>query len=838
VSETAVHRSARARVAFVSIASALLAACSGGGGGEPAPPLTLESVDVGGAGALPEASPFLNSRLLFHFSEPPDPSTVSPQTIRLRRNSDPNTALPGTLIVQGSDVVLVPALPTLAGLGGGTFAPGAQYSLVVEAGASGVRSERRGRLTAGLDVAFTTRSSEPLFLESPPGPPRVIGVFIDLDGNGSFEADGLCGAAREPEQFLDVAAPEFSACGASGDVVDLSQIPIATNVRVGSIARPLSIGLLLSEPVRPDSVLAPGAFSVTEVGVPVDTDGDGVPDADRPVPFRVDLVEELRRDTSLLGRHLVHVNLTILVTASPHTRLAVGCAGGLRDFSNEASLPFSTAIETGSTPATRDEVVEGFDDVSRLDRSSTAPWDLGGSGRLESGTGIGGSGVDGAFPPPGAGSPIVLDTSANGGVFQFTSFAIPAGTVVRADGPSPLVIRSIADATIDGALIADGHDGQPGRGNDASASEGGAGGPGGFRGGRSVAPADPSRCNAATPCFGERGDGPGGGYGGHRSNNYMGNSGAGGGASHRTMGSSATGGGNVQGLPNGTAGPTYGTADVASLIGGSGGGGGGSKPPAGTSISTFDTTGGGGGGGGGAVLVECGGTLRVNGLVSANGGIGGTGFFQPDSAPPPSAGGGGGSGGAIKLRARQIAPVRGTLATEGGARGTASGNEGNGGTGGRGWIRLEDDDGLVTAQQPSIVFTTGTVSATRSFAQSKWIATNAANVTWEFDASDPSSGNAYLLANGNAPRSVTDVVYAAPVDPRITVRFLFAGAMPLASNPNEPDPATDTGFVADLAALAGRPFIRFRVEFDATTPLGGLPVVEIDRIRVRLRYPG
>ncbi|MBI1853596.1 MAG: hypothetical protein HYR85_24935 [Planctomycetes bacterium] len=226
-------------------------------------------------------------------------------------------------------------------------------------------------------------------------------------------------------------------------------------------------------------------------------------------------------------------------------------------------------LPTGTTPPTSEFLVENFDNVLHLDRTSTAPWDLANSGRLESGTGIGGSGIDGIFPPAGSGTAIVLDTTANGGAFQFTSFSIPSGTTVNVTGPNPLRVRSIGDVTIDGVIHGDGQAGLPGLGNDVSIRQGGAGG----------------------------------------------------------------------------------------------------------------------------------------------------------------------------------------------------------------------------------------------------------------------------QANGTPPSSVTDVAYASAVDPRITVQFRFAGAQPKTTNPNEADPATDTGFVTDVAQLTGYPFIRFRVAFATGVRLGDLPSAAVDSLRIRFQYP-
>ncbi|MBI3844072.1 MAG: hypothetical protein HY292_05475 [Planctomycetes bacterium] len=547
-------------------------------------------------------------------------------------------------------------------------------------------------------------------------------------------------------------------------------------------------------------------------------------------------MQEVRTDVDPIGRDYVLVVLELEFTAPPIAQIRVEALGGLVELADPsvAITPFGATLQTGATLPTDDAIVEEFDDVRRLDRSSTALWNVATSGTLRSGTGFGGDGIDGSFPPPGGGTSFVLDTTANDGTFQFTSFTIPSGATVTAAGPFPLRILSIGDVTIAGALHADGQVGEAGLGNDDTPRLGGAGGPGGGKGGRTSPPADPSGCSAQFPCWSGAGDSPGGGSGGRRANNANGISGGGGAGSYGTVGAPGTAGG-VPASP----GPTYGNPEIEPFAGGSGGGGGGDKP--GNAQYPHDSTGGAGGGGGGAVLIQSDGTVNVTGALTANGGTGGSGFSSPGVAPPPSAAGGGGSGGAIKVQARQIATISTLVSAIGGSGGLAAPLEGRGGSGGSGRIRLESESGSLSigavVPAPSIASLDPRFRTTTSFAQSRWIDTNAPSAHFAFDGSDPITGLARLDPNGVALPGVTDVAFIGPVDPRTTVRFLFAGAQAKPTNPNEADPATDTGFVTDVRAIDGHAFVRFRIVFEATAPLVSLPEVVVDRLRIRFSYP-
>ncbi|MDP2631523.1 MAG: hypothetical protein Q8P30_02000, partial [Candidatus Uhrbacteria bacterium] len=109
-----------------------------------------------------------------------------------------------------------------------------------------------------------------------------------------------------------------------------------------------------------------------------------------------------------------------------------------------------------------------------------------------------------------------------------------------------------------------------------------------------------------------------------------------------------------------TGGLTYGSDTDPILFGSSGGGTGG---------------GGSGGAGGGVIRLNISGTLTNNGLISANGGAGGTNGTNRS--------GGGGSGGSINITVGTYACDTGSLSVAGGAGGNGTTYDGGGGGGGR-----------------------------------------------------------------------------------------------------------------------------------------------------------
>jgi hypothetical protein len=74
-----------------------------------------------------------------------------------------------------------------------------------------------------------------------------------------------------------------------------------------------------------------------------------------------------------------------------------------------------------------------------------------------------------------------------------------------------------------------------------------------------------------------------------------------------------------------------------------------------------------------------------------------------------------------------------------------------------------------------------------------------------------------------------------------TVVLEFQGAFPVRAGSRVPDPATLSGWIADLRELSGYPLVRFRVTFnlakDPAFPFGpDSKRPGVDRVRIRARY--
>lgn len=246
---------------------------------------------------------------------------------------------------------------------------------------------------------------------------------------------------------------------------------------------------------------------------------------------------------------------------------------------------------------------------------------------------IGGNGSDGAFAPV---ANTTLDTANHGGVFQFTSVAIPAGVIVTIQGPNAATILCQGRVDIAGTLTADGAS----LGFNSNYSPG-AGGPGGFAGGQ-------GGLSFGGTWYSDPGLGPGAGGGVYPSTQTSKGGGGGGHATAGQPGSSPWGGG-----PGGAA---YGAVLPFALQGGSGGGGG-------YQIGYSHQYCGAGGGGALAILADD--VITVSGTVSANGGDS---EFLVTGMAVSGPFGGGGAGGALLLRSSSDVRVLagGTLSARGG----------------------------------------------------------------------------------------------------------------------------------------------------------------------------
>ena len=210
----------------------------------------------------------------------------------------------------------------------------------------------------------------------------------------------------------------------------------------------------------------------------------------------------------------------------------------------------------------------------------------------------------------------------------------------KANTPVTLLVKHDVTIQSGGRINVSGFPG--GDGSAGAAGTPGGGGPGGFAGG------DGAYQIVNLTADGGTGIGPGGGAGGIASTHIP------------------PIGGALLSVP-----------ELRPLVGGSGGGGG-------LSLAASSTcSAGGGGGGGGALLIAANGTIDIqtNGIVWADGGVGGTRGNNTCSSP-----GSGGSGGAIRLAARTI-QGGGQVLARGGNYGCCGEFGGVGGSAGR--IRLE-----------------------------------------------------------------------------------------------------------------------------------------------------
>ncbi len=283
------------------------------------------------------------------------------------------------------------------------------------------------------------------------------------------------------------------------------------------------------------------------------------------------------------------------------------------------------------------------------------------------------------------------------------SLTVAAGVVVRVSGPVPLIVVSLGDVTLSGAVdahsasLAPGPGGAPpaasntigsgaggGSAGSGSAEIGGSGGSfcglGGYGGGSTA---------AATPAV------P---YGNSDIRPLAGGSAGGGGA----VGSGA-GGGAIQIVAGGTL-----TLPTGSAINAGGEGG-----PIGGLASDQNA---GGGGSGGAILLEAT-TAAIAGTLAANGGGGGGDYAAPAGADAtadatPAAGGAGGADVAAGGNGSAGSTPSGSV----GMAGTPNLNSGGGG-GGAGRIRINTSNGAVAITgvlSPSAMTACATVDTVRA----------------------------------------------------------------------------------------------------------------------------
>jgi len=787
--------------------------CGGGGGSSSGTSSTfeLQTIRTESGRILPTLDVSLNERIVLVFSTEVDPSSVSPDSIRIRRRSivggQPSgmaftvPAL-GDFVVRGREVGFVPRLPVRSDFEDAGFLPGTEYRIEVDAfpAYDSVRSRRGRPLPAPVITTFQTRSSAPLLRDPVPGPPSVLAVALDLDGDGVLEADGDA-ATIDPEEFFD-----------------FDRLPFLDDVPQGLARSPLAVGFVMSEPLQPSTLFQ-------------DSDRDGVPDK----VFLVDASRDIRLPSRLRlvqdflpaeDRFRVLIVLTPTSTLPTGARIQPTLLPGIQDFSFP---PFDlggqvTAFDTRPGPGHFDDAfVERFEDRENRDPNSTAEWNVNSSRALVAGSGIGGTGEDGELFVARDGF-VTLDTDEHPGGFNFTTFFVDVGATLEVVGSNGLIIFTTSDATLAGTIDVSGLDGQSGAtATPSSPARGAPGNAGGTAGGD----AGVSRfVTGAGPL------GMGGGEGGDTSGNPAG----GGGGGHSRVGGSLFAPTNCGA---GLGGAAYGNPSLRPLYAGSGGGGGGNVVDAGPFLG-----GGGGGAGGGAVSFDCGGTFTLTGILRANGGNGGLGAT---GSPFGGGGGAGGSGGSLRIKAATVAAltVPGTLiSAEGGAGGRPGGGTlGFGGGGAPGRIYIETLDSNGDGQPNDFEVDTGAVrigpplargiirdSIGKTFALSKFLDTGASFPGYAFDASDPLTGVVRFS------RDVNDLRFRGELPDTATVVIRFQGAREDPLRPRTLDASTITELTPRIQDLDGMPFIRYRIDFDIGRDITTAERPKIEELTVRFQF--
>ncbi len=801
-------------ISVLVVGLGLFAGCGGGGSsGQSGSNLTVLDARAETGLGLPSTGIFINERIILSFSAPVDPNSVNEDSIQIRQITGfeigSSVEAQGSFVVSGTTVSFVPKLPSRTNLKDAGLLPDTEYQVFCPGFPSfdSLHSIDGRALDADFSVRFTTKSTAPFLRDPVPGPPQITAIGLDLDGDGTISADGDP-LTQSDEEFFD-----------------FEVLPFRIETPVGLARAPLMISFVLSEPILPSSLFG-------------DLNQDGFPDNARlihratrnRIPFELELQQTF---DPLRDRFAVAVILRPTTALPARSEIEVSLEEGIVDFASPARLLPSvlTSFETRTDSATLDDAfVENFDRRRDSDPSSTAEWNANDANILRAGLGIGGSGIDGNLVLPEF-SIAVLDTSVNGGFFNFREIDIPGNSNLQIIGPNAPRLFCTGDINIAGTINISANDGRDGlMGQGLTRVPGAAGGPGGFRGG-----------NANNPPYNfggkaESGHGPtsdsGGGFGTRATF-----PGGGGGGGHSRLGQTCM----LINIWCGIAGTAYGNSTISQLLGGSGGGGGGdtiSPDP------VEDVTGGSGGGGGGAISMECAGTFTMTGTIAADGGNGGDG----GSSNPGGGGGGGGSGGSIKIRSFKINSITNqgaSLTAQAGSGGFGGGGASSGGASGSdGRIFLASFDTNRDGQANDFFVDRLRVNVApreirgliserdlgTSFGLSRWLDTGSPDPRFTFEATDPDTG--FILPGPQVP----DVDIPLGIPESATIKVLFQGAHEHPTLARTPDIDSATDFITRIEDLNGFQFIRYRIEFDIGPDLATAIKPEIEAINIRFQF--
>ncbi|MDF1702713.1 MAG: Ig-like domain-containing protein [Planctomycetota bacterium] len=504
---------------------ALLAACGGGGGG---------SAASGGAGrglilltfhqqGLDNVS--LNTSLRFEFSDDVDPSTISSQTLQIRRGGAFGLTVAGTFLVNGSVVTFEPRLPSLCDLSDSAFEPNTQYRVQI----LGHPEEFSVRNTAGqpLDTTrtyeFRTRvDTDPdLFTDQLPSAGPTV--------TNASPASGTSGVPVAPGNRIVLTLSEnLKPCSVNADSVrmhiyQMGHAPTMAPTGNGTTSGFATGGGDTSDQTPTDHYTwgTPGTMpNVTTLGTP------------QRVLTNIELQQSLSQTQVVITpQQGFNPDPALNGSLFPENALiVVEMTFEVEDFGGSPMQPFTMSFTTENLPLQ--------DGTYLVDNRGETPWDTGLStariieaapGRVQGFmlfAGDGDNGADQSIPSlpqsdPGTclidfqsnnGVPddfdpaadILLDTGAstntcpNGTdgsfavVWEFNTLTIRNGITVRLVGSNPAIILVQGDVTIEagGRLLArgDGSGGSPrgaGGGNrNATTTQGTTGGEGVAGGGR------------------------------------------------------------------------------------------------------------------------------------------------------------------------------------------------------------------------------------------------------------------------------------------------------------------------------------------------------------------
>lgn len=381
--------------------------------------------------------------------------------------------VPVELKVKGNRLTIRPdVLPTPVSLGFG-YVPGAFYRIELLKGGDGLKST--GGETLKKPVIIDFRAIDEI-VESSPGAPKVTVSVVDTKK----------GNKKLSKTQISNAQPSF---------VNATPTP------------PPQLRFAFSELVIPTSVVNPATFVSPTIRVELDGDGEGATSGDRStVPGSFTIEHTVKKSTVFWTASLNSIpgEALYIITIQP----LIQDLSGNSVFSETGDIG---AIQVFAFRTKLGEIVplppihESFDNQLQRDVAATsADWGVATQGLLKPGF-AGGSAADGPFPPasvladladPNVPKPLIYDLPTEQvdpgssaiipRPYNFGTFEIPAGLIVRAAGRFGLDIHCSGTVTVSGVLDVSGAGGEvfddnavtPGFGGDAAlgAAAGGTGG--------------------------------------------------------------------------------------------------------------------------------------------------------------------------------------------------------------------------------------------------------------------------------------------------------------------------------------------------------------------------